>query len=107
MNVSSNNQETPNASKGSTIHLPLGQFVSTPGAIAAMAKAGQKPAVLISRHRKGDWGEIGNEDWNANNDAVEDGERVLSAYQLNDGTKLWVITEADRSATTILLPEEY
>ncbi|HSH96093.1 MAG TPA: hypothetical protein VK968_18245 [Roseimicrobium sp.] len=87
--------------------LRLGQLVATPGAIHAMAAAGQDPAELLARHRSGDWGEVPPEDWQANNDALLVGNRVLSAYLLKDGTRLWVITEADRSVTTILLPDEY
>ena len=86
---------------------PLGQLVATPGAIQAMAAAGQEPAALISRHRRGDWGDLGQDDKRANDRALIEGDRVLSAYILPDRTKLWIITEADRSATTILLPEEY
>ena len=72
-----------------------------------MAKAGQEPLELINRHRTGDWGEVDAEDWAANGEAVIQGERVLSAYTLKDGVRLWIITEADRAATTILLPSEY
>ena len=59
------------------------------------------------RHRAGDWGEVDAADAAANDRAVSEGERVLSAYTLKDGTRLWVITEADRSSTCILLPDEY
>jgi len=62
---------------------------------------------LLVRHTAGDWGELGVEDLAANDHAVVLGERVLSAYRLPDRTKVWVITEADRSSTTILLPGEY
>jgi hypothetical protein len=63
---------------------------------------------LLSRHRSGDWGDVDAADAAANTRAaVEGDERVLSAYTLKDGTRLWIITEADRSCTTILLPEEY
>lgn len=89
------------------INLPLGPLVSTPGAIKAMAEAGQNPLYLINRHRSGDWADVSREDAAANNQAVLHGERVLSSYALNDSVKLWIITEADRSATTILLPDEY
>jgi len=87
--------------------LRLGQLVATPGAIMAMTAAGNDPAEFISRHRNGDWGDVPAEDWQANNDALLTANRVLSAYLLKDGTRVWVITEADRSATTILLPDEY
>jgi hypothetical protein len=95
------------ASEGRTVNLPLGQIVSTPGAIDALAKAGQDTAALLERHRHGDWGEVDCGDWTLNDRALIDGDRVLSAYRLKDGTKIWIITESDRSVTTILLPEEY
>ena len=90
-----------------SINLPLGRLLSTPGAIEAMAKAGQDPSKLLNRHRTGDWGEVDAEDRASNDRAAIHGERILSAYTLNDGVRLWIITEADRAATTILLPDEY
>jgi hypothetical protein len=90
------------------INLRLGRLLSTPGAIEAMAKAGQNPLELLTRHQTGDWGEVDAADAAANTRAaVEGDQRILSAYMLNDGTRLWIITEADRAATTILLPDEY
>jgi len=86
---------------------PLGQVVSTPGALEAMANAGQEGSQLLARHSSGDWGELCDSDKQANDRAIEAGERILSAYSLRTGTKLWVITEADRSSTCILLPDEY
>ena len=85
----------------------LGQVVSTPGALEAMANAGQDGRELLARHSRGDWGELCDSDKQANDRALEAGERILSAYSLRTGTKLWVITEADRSSTCILLPDEY
>jgi hypothetical protein len=85
----------------------LGQVVSTPGAIDALTRAGQDPWVFISRHMAGDWGEVDEHDRRENELSLREGFRILSAYTLSDGTKIWIITEADRSATTILLPEEY
>ena len=85
----------------------LGQVVSTPGALEAMANAGQDGRELLARHSRGDWGELCDSDKQANDRAIEAGERILSAYTLRTGTKLWVITEADRSSTCILLPDEY
>ena len=90
-----------------SINLPLGRLLSTPGAIEALAKAGQDPLELLSRHRIGDWGEVDTADWAANDQAVIHGERVLSAFTLKDGVRLWIISEADRSATTLLFPDEY
>jgi hypothetical protein len=86
---------------------PLGQCVATPGALDAIAAAGQTPSTFLDRHARGDWGEVDGEDQQANQDALVHGERLLSAYRTSAGVRIWVITEADRSATTILLPEEY
>lgn len=85
----------------------LGQLAATPGALAAMQESGQAPDFFLERHRAGDWGEVGAEDWQLNDQALIDGDRLLSAYRTLRGVKLWVITEADRSVTTILLPDEY
>ena len=85
----------------------LGQIVATPGALEALAECGQPASGFLVRHALGDWGERCDEDRQANDEAVADDLRILSAYRLNDGTKIWIITEADRSATTVLLPEEY
>jgi hypothetical protein len=86
---------------------PLGQCVATPGALEALAAAFQTPSTFIDRHVCGDWGEVDAEDQQANQDALVHGSRLLSAYRTSAGVRLWVITEADRSATTILLPSEY
>jgi hypothetical protein len=90
-----------------TARFSLGSTVATPGAITALARAGETPLPYLVRHSAGDWGELDREDKAENESAVKDGLRILSAYLLADGTRIWVITEADRSATTILLPEEY
>ena len=87
--------------------LKLGQIVATPGAIRAMEEANQIASEFLDRHVAGDWGEVGSEDWQENDLSVRQGYRVLSAYTLSTGKKIWIITEADRSATTILLPDEY
>jgi len=89
------------------VDLPLGQIVSTPGALAAFQEANVHPYFLLARHQHGDWGELDEEDWQLNDAAVEDGSRILSAYVLSTGIKIWIITEWDRSATTFLLPSEY
>lgn len=86
---------------------PLGQIVATPAALEALKKAGQSASEFISRHASGDWGIVCEEDKNANEASLKDGSRILSAYRLSDGIKIWIITEADRSSTCILLPEEY
>jgi hypothetical protein len=86
---------------------PLGQIVATPGALEALNRTGDMPAAFLRRHVSGDWGELDTHDRRENDLSVASGFRILSAYQLTDGTRIWVITEADRSSTCILLPEEY
>ena len=86
---------------------PLGQIVATPGALEALAEAGERPATLLKRHLTGDWGEVDEQDRQENERSLADDCRLLSAYTLATGTKLWIITEADRSSTTLLLPSEY
>jgi hypothetical protein len=84
---------------------PLGQIVATRGVLALE----DSPALLpyLARHASGDWGDVCDDDKAANDDALAHGDRLLSAYTTSAGHKLWVITEWDRSVTTILLPEEY
>jgi len=85
----------------------LGQIVATPGALAALKKAGQQPGEFLTRHINRDWGDLDDEDRKENEYSLEHGFRLLSAYKINAGDRLWIITEADRSVTTLLLPEEY
>ena len=85
----------------------LGQVVATPGALEALRSAEQEPVGFLARHVTGDWGDLEEEDKQENELSVEQGYRILSAYTLSDETRVWIITEADRSATTILLPSEY
>ncbi len=85
----------------------LGKLVATPGALEALAEAGQAPMDFVSRHVRGDWGECCEEDRQANEDALRGGERLFSVYRTAKGVKIWVITEADRSSTCVLLPGEY
>jgi hypothetical protein len=85
----------------------LGQVVATPGALAAIEKSGQQPGDSLARHVRGDWGELDPGDIKENELSLQHGFRLLSAYHTSAGEKLWVITEADRSSTCILLPEEY
>jgi hypothetical protein len=84
---------------------PLGQTVITPGALAALSST----AVMsgLDRHSHGDWGEVEKEDWEANERALTEGTRLFSVYRNGHGIKFWIITEADRSVTTVLLPDEY
>ena len=87
---------------------PLERIVSTPGALDALAAEGADAVALITRHVSGDWGDLVKDDRNENELSVKEGFRILSAYMLpKTGVKLWIITEADRSATTLLLPDEY
>jgi len=90
----------------------LGQIVATPGALAALAAADTTPTALLRRHAAGDWGDLDPHDRAANDAALRDGSRLLSAYTLAHGVTLWIITEAaaddgHRPATTLLLPQEY
>jgi hypothetical protein len=86
----------------------LGQIVATPGALAALQKAGQQAQEFLSRHVHGDWGkDLSEEDRRENQFSLERGFRILSSYCTNTGDKLWIITESDRSVTTLLSPDEY
>jgi hypothetical protein len=86
---------------------PLGRVVATPGALASLDEAGQTPAEFLQRHVTGDWGDLDAQDMQDNELSLEEGFRLLSAYTLASGQRLWIITEADRSASTLLLPHEY
>ena len=85
----------------------LGQVVATPGALSALERSGESPTRFLSRHVLGDWGEVCESDRRANDHAVRRRLRLLSVYSTRRGTKIWIITEADRSSTCILLPSEY
>jgi hypothetical protein len=89
-----------------TAPLPLGRVVATPGALELLVETGCHPFDLLARHATGDWGELCAFDHLQNEVALRDGYRVLSSYETPAGT-VWIVTEANRSATTILLPEEY
>ena len=89
------------------VRFPLGRLFMTPGAIEALENAGQSAQEFISRHARLEQGELSNEDHRENLFSVDKRLRIFSAFKTANGVKLWVITEADRSATTILLPEEY
>ncbi len=84
-----------------------GIVVATPAALEACGAAEVSPSGLVSRHLAGDWGDVPQGDVEANELAAREGYRILSSYPLSGGGRVWIITEADRSATTILLPEEY
>ena len=84
----------------------LGQIVSTPGAIALMSENEINGVELLTRHCTGDWGDLDKHDKKENDFSVKNGFRILSSYNISDD-KIYVITEADRSVTTFLLPEDY
>ena len=89
----------------------LGTLAATPGALQALQRLGVSPLSLLRRHVTGDFGELYPEDLQANEQAIASGFRVFSAYTLTaasgDTERFWVITESDRSVTTVLLPSEY
>jgi len=85
----------------------LGQIVATPGALAALERAKKPATCFLARHATGDWGELDPTDIAENEYSMAHGFRLLSSYQTGAGERLWIITEGDRSATTLLLPEEY
>jgi hypothetical protein len=89
------------------VRFPLGQMVATPGALAAMERNQAQPHTFLARHQVGEWGDLDSEDLAENEYSLDRGLRLLSAYTLLDGTRIWIITEADHSSTCILLPEEY
>jgi hypothetical protein len=89
-----------------TAPLPLGRVVVTPGALNLLSEIGEDPFGYIARHAAGDWGTLCAFDRRQNEIALREGYRVLSSYETTAG-RVWIITEADRSITTILLPEEY
>ena len=84
-----------------------GQIVATPGALALLEEHHCSPIDLLSRHLCGDWGDLPPEDSGLNNDALNGGGRLLSAYRIGENARMWIITEWDRSVTTLLLPSEY
>ena len=88
----------------------LGRVVATPGALEALEETSTDYLTLLSRHVSGDWGEVPPEDARENEFSIREGFRILSSYTLGDsgaGAKVWIITEADRSSTCLLLPSEY
>ena len=90
-----------------TARFSLGQVVATPGAIEALTASGESAAEFLNRHIQGDFGDLDPEDKASNLEALQDGSRILSSYLTAKGVKLWVITEADRASTCLLLPDEY
>ncbi len=88
-----------------SVKVPLGQIVATPAALGAVSQPDIVAA--LRRHAVGDWGEIDAHDRAANDDALKSNERILSVYRSANGTTFWGLTEADRSVTTVLLPDDY
>ena len=102
---------TPNSNATSPA-FELGQVVATPGALDALEASNQSPSEFLKRHLRCEQGDLCAEDHELNAAALQDGSRILSAFKTSKGVKLWVITESEdgdghRSATTLLLPEEY
>ena len=97
----------PSAGEEQMIRFALGRVVATPGALRALEHAEQLPAEFLDRHVNGDWGDVPDADKQENELSVEQGFRILSAYTTSAGEKIWILTEADRSSTTIMLPSEY
>jgi len=101
---------TDNSKKPPTTPKPLfalGRVVATPGAMSTMSEFDILPLTLIHRHATGDWGDLGADDQQQNLLAIRSGLRIFSSYKLSASTKIWIITEADRSSTGLLLPDEY
>lgn len=86
---------------------PLGDVMATPGALGALKRTKQSIFEFVYRHAQGDWGELSEQDRQENELSLRESLRLMSVYRLNEGTKIWIITEADRSVTTVLLPDEY
>ena len=86
---------------------PAGRIVATPGALALLEEAQKSPSEFLSRHLRGDWGDLCQEDKAENELSLKHGFRLLSSYPVTESETLWIITEADRSVTTLLLPSEY
>lgn len=83
----------------------LGQVVATPNALGKLTQ--QDILTALQRHQAGDWGDVDNHDRHANDRALTDGTRLFSVYHTGTGLKFWIITEADHSVTTVLMPEDY
>jgi hypothetical protein len=89
-----------------SLKFSLGDVVATPAALEAIQESNEQPSFYIDRHVRGDWGIVSAPDASLNDTALRDGARLFSAYLLQSGVRIWIITEADRSATTVLLPDE-
>lgn len=98
------NEHEPSRAK--IICFPLGYLVATPGALDLLDRMAVNASELLQRHQRGDWGDVPPEDAAENELSIVNGNRILSSYTVGD-ERIWIITEADRSSTTLLLPEEY
>lgn len=98
--------DTSSAAQRRGLPIPLGQVVATPDSLNLLQRANLNSFQMWLRHRSGDWGNVQPEDASANEAAAIHGNRVISSYEVA-GERLWIITEADRSFTTLLLPQEY
>ena len=99
------NSNTARANIGA--RFALGQVFITPGAQEALDVAGQTAMQFLRRHVSMDWGEVSEEDAQENELALREGFRLLSSYRTSAGTRIWIITESDRSSSTVLRPDEY
>jgi len=105
--VNAVNEQVNNEDRRSkTICFLLGQIVATPGALDVLDRGAVNAADLLQRHQSGDWGNVPPEDAEENELSIVNGNRILSSYPVGND-RIWIITEADRSSTTLLLPEEY
>jgi hypothetical protein len=98
---------TDTNSTPSPVRFQLGRIYLTPGSIDALENAGQSPQEFINRHARLEQGELTDEDYKENLFSADKRLRIFSAFRTSQGIKIWVITEADRSVTTLLLPDEY
>lgn len=89
----------------SKTRFPFGELVATPNALSSISN--DEILRALGRHSQGDWGDLGRDDWATNDRALEHGGRLFSAYNSAHGTRFWIVTEHDRSVTTVLLPEDY
>ena len=105
--IINNNTESNHMIEARRPLFELGKVVGTPSALKKLEEAKLTPSDLLDRHIHGDYGDLHDEDREANENAVKDGERILSSYPIPGHVRIWVITEADRSSTTLLLPSEY
>jgi len=85
----------------------LGTVVATPAALATLERAQESASTFLDRHTSGDFGDVDDDDRQSNLDAIENDERIMSVYPLKNGEVIWIITEADRSSSCVLTPEDY